>query len=219
MDCCSNTINGLDDVFNETYARQDAKHYRKKGLDKRARLIAEEIKVRGIQGSAVLEVGSGVGGLLLELLKAGAARAVGLELSSASIAAARDLAAELGLAERVEYLSQNIAMEGSAVEAADVVILDRVVCCYPHMRPLLSEAAAHARRLLALAYPRRAWHMRAGHLALNFFSWLFREEYRFYLHSPAEIAAVVEAAGLRRTFHQRGWIWHVAIYERPPSET
>jgi len=185
MNCCTHTINGLDSVFNERYVRGDVQRYRKHGLDKQARRLADELARQGVQAATLLEVGCGIGGLLLGLLKAGASRAVGLDLSSPSLSAARELAANEGLADRVEYISTDISVDGDSVSPADVIILDRVVCCYPNMPELLGASAAHARRLLALTYPRPTWFMRAGRTILNLFSWLWREEYRLFLHSAS----------------------------------
>lgn len=214
MDCCTHTVNGLDSVFNERYVRGDVQRYRKHGLDKRARRLADELIRQGIREATLLEIGCGIGGLLLGLLKAGAGRAVGLDLSSPSLTAARELAASEGLADRVEYLATDIAASGDSVSSADVVILDRVVCCYPDMPALLDASAAHARRLLALTYPRASWFMHVGRNLLNFFSWLWREEYRFYLHSPVDMEELLTRSGLRPVHQHQGFIWRTSVYRR-----
>ena len=214
MDCCNHTINGLDAVFNERTVRGDVQHYRKHGLDKRARRLVDELARQGIGEASLLEVGCGIGGLLLGSLKAGASRAVGLDLSGPSLSAARELAVSEGLADRVEYLPIDIAASGDSVSPADVVILDRVVCCYPNMPDLLGASAAHVRRLLALTYPRPTWLMRTGRVILNFFSWLWREEYRLYLHSPVEMQELLTRAGLRPVHQYQGFIWQTALFRR-----
>jgi hypothetical protein len=105
--------------------------------------------------SSLLEIGGGVGKLQIELLKRGAARAVDLELSAAYEQEAKSLLREAGLEERAERRLHDIAMDPEGVEAADVVVLHRVVCCYPDYERLLGRAAQHARRLLVFSYPPR----------------------------------------------------------------
>jgi hypothetical protein len=108
----------------------------------------------GIEGATVLEVGGGVGEIQIELLKRGAARSVNLELSPAYEREAERLLGEAGVAGRVERRLHDIAVDPDAVAPADVVVLHRVVCCYPDYERLLGAAAAHARRLLVFSYPR-----------------------------------------------------------------
>ena len=142
-------------VLDERFARRMGERYRKRGLDKTARHIVSFLEQRGIGGASVLEVGGGVGEIQLELLKRGAARAVNLELSPAYEEEASRLLREAGLEERAERRLHNIAAEPEAVEAADVVVLHRVVCCYPDYERLLGAAAQRARRMLVFSYPRR----------------------------------------------------------------
>jgi len=75
-DCCS--PKGYRWIFSERNAAADAKRYRRKGLDATSRRIVDFLKEQGVEGRTVLEVGGGVGAIQIELLKAGAARAVGI---------------------------------------------------------------------------------------------------------------------------------------------
>src|SRR5919109_5058803 len=93
--CCD--PRGCDSFFNKRFARRVAKRYRRRGLDKTARLIVEFLEARGIEGATVLEVGGGVGEIQIELLKRGASRTVNLELSPAYEREAERLMGEAGL--------------------------------------------------------------------------------------------------------------------------
>jgi 16S rRNA G966 N2-methylase RsmD len=151
--CCN--PRGCDRFFTPRFARRVATRYRTRGLDETARQMVEFLELRGIQGATVLEVGGGVGEIQIELLKRGAARAVNLELSAAYEQEAKSLLREAGLEERAERRLHDIAVDPKGVEAADVVVLHRVVCCYPDYERLLGAAAQHARRLLVFSYPPR----------------------------------------------------------------
>jgi len=61
--------------------------------------------------------------------------------------------ARYGLAGRMARLRLDIAQNPDAVSSADVVILNRVVCCYADYASLSSAAASHARSLLVMSYP------------------------------------------------------------------
>ena len=151
--CCD--PRGCDRFFGRRFARRVARRYRKRGLGTAERAMVEYLEGAGLDGATVLEVGGGVGELHVELLKRGAARAVNLELSPAYDEEAARLLADTALEGRVERRLHDIAVDPDAVEPVDVVVLHRVVCCYPDYERLLGAAAVHARRALVFSYPRR----------------------------------------------------------------
>jgi magnesium-protoporphyrin O-methyltransferase len=214
MDCCTRIPNGLDKIFGERMARREAQGYLERGLDQPARRLAEALRSRGLAGASVLEIGAGAGGLHLDLLKAGASSAVDLDLSPAYLQAARQTAQTLGFAGRVEHRLHNIADEPQAVAPADVVVMNRVICCYPDLERLLGPAAARARRLLALTFPRSAWWSRLGLRLLNAGSWLIRSEFRTYLHPPSAVYALAAGAGLAPVHESYSGLWQVVVFER-----
>ena len=212
MDCCSGL--GCDDFFDEKLARKDARRYRRKGLDRTAREIVGFLAGRGVEGASVLEVGGGTGTLQLELLRSGARRAVNLELSRGYDAVARELAEEAGVADRVERRVVDIAERPEEVSPADVVVLHRVVCCYPWPEQLVAAAAAHAQNVLVLSFPRRNRLSRLWVWTLNTLIRLRGGDFRSFVHPPETIRAAAVAAGLRGVHEHRGRIWHVAAFER-----
>jgi 16S rRNA G966 N2-methylase RsmD len=133
-------------------AKRAAARYRKKGVDKTAQRMLAFLEEQGIEGATVLEIGGGVGEVQIELLTRGAARSLNLELSPAYDEEAVRLVREKGLEGRAERRLHDIAANPGAVEPADVVVLHRVVCCYPDYERLLGAAADHARRLLVFSY-------------------------------------------------------------------
>jgi magnesium-protoporphyrin O-methyltransferase len=216
MDCCTHQ-RGLNQLFNDALAREEAQRYLKAGLDKHARRLMEAVVARGVEGAELLEVGGGVGGLHVELLKRGAARAVNVDIASGYLAAAQNVAQQLGLRDRVDYQRADFAREAEAVPSADITLLHRVVCCYPDMPTLITAAAQHTRRTLALSFPRGAWYMHLARYVMNFGMWLSRSGFRFYVHSPLAIRRTAEAAGLRVVAQRTSWPWQMLILERPLS--
>lgn len=135
-------------------AAHAARRYRKQGLDRTGRRMLELVASRGIDGASVLEIGGGVGEIHLELLRQGADRATNLVIVDAYEEPAARLAAEAGVTDRVQRRRLDIATSADDVEPADVVVLHRVVCCYPDYTALLGAAADHARRLLVFSHHR-----------------------------------------------------------------
>jgi 2-polyprenyl-3-methyl-5-hydroxy-6-metoxy-1,4-benzoquinol methylase len=210
--CCD--PRGCDQFFSPRFARRIAKRYRKRGLDKTARQIVEFLQSRGLDGATVLEVGGGVGEIQLELLKRGAARTVNLELSPAYEQEAAQLAREAGVDRRVERRLHDIAVAPAEVEPADIVVLHRVVCCYPDYERLLGAAADHARRLLVFSHPPRNPISRCIIAAQNLGFRLLRREFRTFAHPPPAMLAVLERHGLQPAFAHHGIPWQVDGLER-----
>jgi hypothetical protein len=205
---------GCDDFFRGPFARRKAGRYRRRGLDPTATRMVGFLEERGIVGASVLEVGGGVGEIQLELLRRGAARAVNLELSSAYDVEAENLLRETGFEGRVKRRLHDIAVDGNAVEPADVVVLHRVVCCYPDYERLLVAAADHARRQLVFSYPAdnavTRFLLRAENLSFR----LRRMRFRVFAHPPAGMLALLADRGLHPTAVPGGRAWQVAGAER-----
>jgi 2-polyprenyl-3-methyl-5-hydroxy-6-metoxy-1,4-benzoquinol methylase len=210
--CCN--ARGCDDFFGAGFARKMAKRYRKRGLDKTAARMVEYLHAVGFDGATVLEVGGGLGEIEIELLKQGARSAVNLELSPAYHAEAQRLLAEAGLTDRAEHRLHDIALDPEGVEPADIVVLHRVVCCYPDYERLLSAAAGRARRVLVFSYPRRNAGSRLFIAMQNLGLRLTRKEFRTFAHPPRAMLDVLGANGLRRGFSHRGVAWQIAGVER-----
>jgi 2-polyprenyl-3-methyl-5-hydroxy-6-metoxy-1,4-benzoquinol methylase len=210
--CCK--PRGCDGFFTPRLARRAARRYREKGIDKTAQQMIAFLEQQGIAGTTVLEVGGGVGEFQIELMKRGAARTVNLELSPAYDEEAARLLRENDVEGRAERHLHDLAADPDGVEPADVVVLHRVVCCYPDYERLLGAAAEHSRRLLVFSYPRRNAVSRCLIGAQNLFFWLRRMEFRTFAHPPARMLAVVEERGLHRAYAQHPLVWQIAGFER-----
>jgi hypothetical protein len=210
--CCSR--HGCGDFFTERIARRDAKLYRRKGLDENARRMVGFLAQRRIEDATVLDVGGGNGTLGLGLLKAGAARAVTVELSPAYDETAAQLAREAGEEARVERRVLDFAESADELPDADVVVMHRVVCCYPEGEALVSAAGASTRRLLAFTFPRRTWWTRFGATLVNIVLRVRRTEYRAFIHPPGRLVEAAERRGLRLAYEHDDVLWRIVGFER-----
>lgn len=200
--CCASDYRRF---FNRTFAARDLKRYRKRGLAETERdLVALAGDVGGL---TVLEVGGGIGALQLELLDAGAARATNVELSGGY----EDAAHELFAGREVERVVADFV--DADVEQHDVVVLHRVVCCYPDVDALVGKAARLTGRRLALTVPQQRRWIGWGIAALNLGLRVSRCGFRVHQHPFARIEAA--AAGLRLESRVRhGALWESALFVR-----
>ncbi|WP_341359902.1 methyltransferase domain-containing protein [Georgenia sp. M64] len=212
--CCD--PRGYDATFTPRFAHRLARRYRRRGLDRLSARVVQRCVDHGIEGASVLEIGGGVGSLHLELLRRGAATATNLELVGTYEDDAAELLAEAGLTGRVQRRLLDLATDPTAVEPADVVVLNRVVCCYPDLAGLLGAAAGRARRLVVLTYPRPNVLTRAILVVENAVEALFGRTYRAFAHPPEEILAVLRAQGLEPAPDRRGGLWCLVSATRAP---
>ena len=210
--CCN--ARGCDRTFNDRFARRMAKRYRKLGLDKTARRIVDLIAANGLDGATVLEVGGGIGEIQIELLKRGASRATNLELSEAYEVQAQQLLADAGLTDRVQRRIVDIATSPHDVEPADVVVLHRVVCCYPDYAKLLGAVADHASRQVVFSHPPRNLVSRIVIGAQNIMFRMRGGEFRVFAHPPAAMLAVFAARGMQTATVDHTISWHVSTAAR-----
>jgi len=211
-DCC--TPKGYRQIFSEKSARAEARRYRRKGLDGTSRQITDLLKKRGVEGRTLLEVGGGIGAIEIDLLKAGVVRAVNVELTPTYEDAAGELLRESGLADRVERKVMDFTEVGTEVNAADIVVMNRVICCYPDMPKLARAAADHARGVLVMTFPNNRWWTRLGLTFVNLGFRVIRMQFRVFLHPPDLILAAVEQSGFKTSLNERGLLWQVAALEK-----
>ena len=211
--CCQ----GVDEMFGEKTARRDLRRYRKRGASKPTRLLLEALEREGITRATVLDIGGGVGVVQQELLDAGADRATSVEASAAYLRAAREETERRGHADRISYQAGDFVALADGVEPADVVTLDRVICCYADMEALVSRSADRALRLYGLVYPRDSWWVRLQFRVVNLVLGAARRAFRAHVHRTSAVDAVAREHGLTpRLVRRAGPVWQVAVYVREP---
>ena len=212
MSCCRS--GACEQMFSRRAARRSLERYRSKGLDEIERRIVASAKETGIQGARVLEIGGGIGVVQAELLEVGAATGEVVELVGTYEPYARELASDKGLSDRVTFRVVDLVEDPADVEPADVVVLNRVVCCSPDGIELTGIAGRLARRTLVLSYPRDVVWVRLGVGLINLGQRLFGRSFRAFVHSPAKLRAAVEEQGLRATDLGRTAFWEYSTLER-----
>ncbi len=208
--CC-----GFDRYFNPRVAARELKRYRRRGPIRSTARLIEAILAEGVVGATLLDIGGGIGAIQHELVKAGAAAALDVDGSAAYVAAAREQAEFQGYADRARHVHADFVDVAGDVKPADVVTLDRVICCYPEAEALVRLSAARARRIYGLVYPRQTRLVKLVLALYNAVAALRRCPMRMYLHPPAEMDRLVRAEGLSLRRRQHTLVWEIAVYRRP----
>lgn len=168
----------------------------------------------GVGQGTLLDIGGGVGAIQYELLRAGVREATSVDASGAYQDVARGEAERLGLTARIRFHQGDFVELAPQIPAADVVTLDRVVCCYSHMEPLVQLSAERCTRLYGLVYPRDRWLTRTVIRVQNVFRRLWGNPFRSFVHSAEAMDAIITALGFTLLRKVRTFAWEVAVYHR-----
>ena len=212
MSCCG--CDSYQAQFGDRHAVKDLRRYRKKGPDKTTRLLLNALLKEGVNDASLLDVGAGIGVVHHELLDAGVEQATHVDATAAHIRAAEEEAARRGHSRRVRFLRGDFVSLAAEIPPADVVTLDRVICCYPDMEQLVAASASRARRLYGAVFPRERWIVRAFVSFSNLTRRLIGNTFRSYVHPVHAIDAAVQRQGFQVRSVRETLVWRVAVYSR-----
>ena len=188
----------------------------RRALSPASRALLEALEGEGLAGRSVLDAGCGTGGLTLELARRGAGVVTGIDLSPASIERARQ-GTDSGLSGRVRFESGDAAT--ARLEAHDVVVLNKVVCCYFDPGRLVANTLGAARSVIAVSLPHsHGWRGALARVALgakNTWRRLRRDPFRAFVHDVRGITGEIAAAGFRPIARRDHGLWHTVVFARP----
>jgi len=213
--CVPENINDLNNHFDRDGAREDAEDYIENGLHKRGEKLIAYLDTETPGYSTALDIGCGAGALHHELLQRGLVRkVVAIDASATYLNNASKNAEKLELSSKVEYIQRDFALNPEIANAADVVVMDRVVCCYPELDSLLEPAASKAKHFLLLSYPLDSILERFFYFMSRIRHIVTRSKFRLYYHDPKRINRLVEKAGFRSVHEDRSGEWQLSVYQR-----
>lgn len=210
---------GIETTFNHESALKELRKYHKKGPSKTTRFLIDFLVTEGIEGKSLLDIGGGVGTIQHELLRNGMKSVISVEASSAYSEVSKGEAERQGHTDRVQFHHGNFVDLAPDIPNADVVTLDRVICCYPDMEKLVENSLNHAREYYAVVYPPDTWWMKVGIAISNVLQRIKRSTYRSYVHSMKKFHKVVEVHNFKLCFFQKTIFWRVEIFQRIQNTT
>lgn len=212
MSCCQ--CQGIEKEFNNKYATKNFKSYNKKGPFKLTKKLISAIEEIGVKGKTLLDIGAGVGAIQLELFKSGLKQSTDVDASSAFLDKAKQLAEINGLEKSIEFLHGDFSDLEDKIKEADIVTLDKVICCYDDMESLVKLSAAKAKSLYGVIYPRDNWLAKLSFSFSNIYLWITRSPMRVFVHNNVTVNSIITESGLKLKEHFTGYIWQVSLYSK-----
>ena len=212
MGCCQ--CQGIENMFDKKTAKRELKRYLKKGPSKTTAMLLDAIHKEGVQGLDFLDIGGGIGAIQYDLIKAGASNGTSIEASSAYIDLAKDEILQNDLAERIDFKHGDFTTTASDVDTADIVTLDKVICCYDDMSELVILSSKLARKIYAVIYPRDVWWTKLAFLFVNFYPIIKGSSFRVFIHPTKKVEEIIFRNGLKRNYYATTFFWQVAIFTK-----
>ena len=212
MGCCQ--CQGIENMFDKKAAKRALKQYLKKGPSKTTSMLLDAIHKKGVQDLDFLDIGGGIGAIHYDLIKAGASKGTSIEASSAYIEVVKEERLRNGLSERVNFKHGDFTAMASKVESADIVTLDKVICCYDDMSELVRLSSKLARKIYAVIYPRDEWWTKLALPIINFYPRIKGSSFRVFIHSTKKVEENIFGNKLSRNYYATTLFWQVAIYTR-----
>lgn len=178
-------------------------------------MLLNAIAAEGIDGRSFLDIGGGVGVIHHEFMAAGAASGLGADASPSYTEAARSEATSRGYLDRMTYQDGNFVDLAPDIPDADIVTLDRVICCYDDMPALVDASATHARHVYGVVFPRDERRLvRFAVVFINLVQRIRRRPFRVFAHSRADIEQRLADLGYECVFRGTSFAWQVMVFTR-----
>jgi len=203
-----------DRHFTPARARDELATYRQRGPTGTARLILQCLGEMGWEAETILDIGAGIGVLHHELLDRGVKRAVHLEAACAYVDIAKEESQRRRHTDRVSFVHGDAVTVAIELGMADLVTMDRVVCCWPDLGALMQVSTQKARRYYALSYPHDRWYVRGHTRWQNARRRRAGNPFRTFVHPVSEIHRLVEASGFEVRGSRSTLIWEVLVCSR-----
>ncbi|HAW51530.1 MAG TPA: hypothetical protein DCX54_04250 [Flavobacteriales bacterium] len=207
--CC-----GADKVFDDKEALKQRKRYHKNGPRKTSRLLIEGIKAHLNDEKSVLDIGGGIGAVHHELLKSGLGSATQVDASLSYLEEARQESERNRFQDKTTYLHGDFMDLSEEIDIHDVVVLDKVICCYPYVTELLSKSISKSNSMIALVYPKSNWIGRIIIVSGNILFWIKKNPFRVFLHSNEHVRSRLITEGFDRLYYKVTYPWNIEVYKR-----
>ena len=208
---------GFEKEFSQRTARKDLLKYRVYGPAKYTKIIIDYLVEEGVENRSLLDIGGGIGVIQHELLKHGLAHVVNVDASIAYQETVKEEAILKGFQDKIDFIFGDFVALSEQVSDADIVTLNRVICCYRDMDQLVRKSVSRATSYFAVVYPHNSLFLRIAFRIFNVYYRFTRGGFRIYHHPVNELRRLIYAHNFRqvlRTGVGRLEKWWVEIYKK-----
>jgi len=212
--CC-----GADKLFDEKGARKQLKKFKKSGAKGSTLQLINQTFLADNQGRTLLDIGGGIGAIQWSFLENNGDSTTDVDASEGYILTAREHGEANGWSEKTNFIKGDFVDVIDTINEFDYVTLDKVVCCYPDYKSLLTKAAEKSRFRLGMSFPVGGWVSYLLFRMASLYMYLKKNPFRTYLHSKDEIHELITGLGFERIHTSVKFPMRVWVYERIDRST
>jgi magnesium-protoporphyrin O-methyltransferase len=212
MECCNNEI--IEKQFDKDRETNRVKEYHSKGISKETRILVDALRSIGVDGYSLLDIGCGYGGIGIELLKSGVVKVENSEASLSYLEAAKIETEKNNFSDKTSFAYGNFVEIADKISAADIVTLDKVICCYDELEPLIKLSCKKTLKSYGLIYPRDSWWGKAAIGLENLIRKIKGNTFRVFVYPSKTVDDLVKDCGMKRIFHKELMVWQIVVYSR-----
>ena len=212
MSCCD--CNFYNDAFDAKTALAELKDFRKNGPKKNSLPLINSLKKLDLKNATLLDIGSGVGAIIFELVDKGITHAFYTDFSDAYHAAFLEEVKIRNLENVIRSYIGDFLETHKNIEKADLVTLDKVICCYKNYEELVQLSVQKTSKWYAYSIPRDVWWVKWVHLLKEKIDLLKGDTFRTYVHPAGKIENLVIANGFKKIHESKKREWQTVIFEK-----
>ena len=216
MSCCQNNL--YNSTFDRKRAQEELANYRANGPKENSLPLINMLKKLELKNASVLDIGSGVGAVILELFDQGISHATYNDFSTAYSEAFQEEVSNKAVDKQVEFHLGDFLEEHQKIEQADLVTLDKVICCYKNYEGLVSISAQKAKKWYAYSAPRDVWWVRFVYFLKQKIRWIENNPFRSYVHPIQKIENILSKNDFKKIRSTSNWEWETVVYEKVKVE-
>ncbi len=208
--CC-----GANQLFDDKSAKKDLKRYLKKGPRKPTKLLVDTLKKLDLKGLSLLDIGGGIGPIPLELIPEGISKVIDIDASSGYIHIAKLEAEKRGYTNIIKYQLGDFVDVSPQINPHDIVTLDKVICCYPHVDELLKASLSKATKYYGVVYPQTNWVSKFMATLINLTMWFKKNPFRTFIHPTELVHTTILKAGFKKVHSANYFLsWQIHLYKK-----
>ena len=212
MGCCN--TDAYDQTFNMKRARKQLKQYLHKGAQRTTIPLVKILRELPLKGKSVLDVGGGMGTIVFETLDRGAVQVQMVEQSRPYLQVFREEVDRRGLSAQVTPHYGDFVQIADEIAKADLVVLDKVICCYPDYQQQIKCVMRKAENWIAYSLPVDVWWVRWRNDLFNIWKKCIGKEFRTFVHPTSNLEALVVENGFTKSVDLRRGSWQYVLFER-----
>ena len=205
--CC-----GADLLFDVKTANKQYKKYLKKGPSKVTQSVISQLKQLQPKG-ILIDVGGGIGAIQWWFHENKSNETYHIDASSGYLSLAKNHAGKIEVLEKSHFIMGDFT-DYKDLPKADVITLDKVICCYPDFKGILNHAFKYSKNIISITYPMD------GVLAQVFrefgvlFMKLSKNPFKPYVHKVSEVRDLFNSNGFELKEKNLSFPWHIETYKR-----